>query len=292
MADVIRRTIAELGTLYSLEPTLRDIFVEGPDDLAILKWYVKKRLNRSVSVLEIASVDVSASVVEKHELENGNRGRLLALALEMDGQLSPESDRCFTAVYDQDRDSIGDSMHAPKNALPTDFSCIEMYLLNTDTIEKFAALVLMNSDLDANHTINALGKVLVRLWVIKAANHMLHYGMTWIAFDKCCSIDGIAIRFDEEEFVQRYLMANGRLDNAGQFSAMVEKIDLKLSVDHRNHADGHHFYELARWYFRNHAKENAAVREQRAFERALTGCVDIQMLDQFSLFQKLLLRVA
>ena len=292
MAHVVRRTISELGALYSLEPTLRDVFVEGADDCAFIKWYLKNRVKRLVSVVEIETIDVPASVVERYELDNGNRGRLLALSFEVSALLDPESRNCFTAVYDQDRDSIAGGTNAPDNALPTDFSCLEMYFFNTHTVGKFVALVLMNPDLTPTQAINALAPVLVRLWVIKAANHLLQYRMTWVSFRNLCSIDGNTIRFNETEFVRRYLMANGRLAHTEPFLAKIEEIDLMLSSDPRYHVDGHHFYVLAQWYFRHHASEDAAVRNQRAFERALTGCVELRTLDDSKLFQDILSRVA
>ena len=38
-----RRTIAELVARYELEPTLRDVYVEGRFDSAVLTWLFRER---------------------------------------------------------------------------------------------------------------------------------------------------------------------------------------------------------------------------------------------------------
>lgn len=291
MVIAVQRTIAELATLYKLEPLLRDVFVEGADDVTLIQWYLKNRVARSVSVVEVQSIEVPTSLVEKYELENGNRGRLLTLAFELEALLPTQSQQCFTAVYDKDRDSISGPTDAPENALPTDFSCLEMYLFDSNTIGKFVALVLMTPNFNASQAIDELGRVLVRLWAIKTANHLLRFEMSWISFHKLCSFDGGLIQFDETEFVKRYLMNNGRSDDAEQFSAKIEEILGVLTENPRNHIDGHHFYSLARLYLKHHAREDAALREKRAFERAITGCVELAALDSATLFQGLVARV-
>lgn len=291
MPNVIRRTIAELGTLYTWEPQIRDVVVEGADDRAILKWYLDNRCDTAVTVLEINSIDVPNTLVAKYCFGNGNRGRVLTLACELATLLDDRSRYSCTIIYDRDRDTLPPTPAMPNNTICTDFSCIEMYLFNSTTIGKFISIVLMTPELDADHTLKTLATVLVRLWVIKAANHLLRFGMTWVSFENICQLDGSNIRFDEAEFIQRYLMRNARLDDADVFRAKVDDIGDSLADDPRYSIDGHHFYDLARWYFRQLANNVNALRDQRGFERAISGCVELDCLDQFSLFQQLRNRV-
>ncbi len=289
--EVDRRSIEELGTLYTLEPELRDIFVEGSDDGVLLKWYFRGRTQKPVSVQEIDSVNVPAELVIRHAFDVGNRGRVLTLATELTSILDDDAKFCCTVVYDGDFDTIQGIQELPPNAIRTDFSCIEMYLFNVDTIEKFASLVMMNPELDASLAISSLATVLVRLWVIKAANHLLGFGMTWISFDSLCSLEGTSIKFDEGQFIHRYLMNNGRLSDKAQFLEKVDEIGKNVSEDPRDNMDGHHFFALARWYFLQFARENSALKDRRGFERAITACVETGFLEKFPLFDKLLERV-
>ena len=50
--------IESLLTKYELEPEIKDLFVEGPTDKRILRWFFKKAGLTDVDVFEITDVDV------------------------------------------------------------------------------------------------------------------------------------------------------------------------------------------------------------------------------------------
>lgn len=292
MAYAARRTIPELGALYDLEPEIRDVFVEGADDAAVLEWYLRHRSDRPVSVMEIGAIDVPSVLVEAYKLDVGNRGRLIALAEELDSQLCRCSRSCPTLVYDADSDRLFGSPSSVEMLIPTDFACLEMYLFNKPTVDKMISLVLKGRGVSADRALNALASVLVRLWIIKTANHMLGFSMSWMSFDGCCKLSGTSIAFDESTFIERYLMKNGRLKERDRFSGQMSKIEARLQADPRHQMNGHHFFILARSYFRHFAKEREVLVLKGAFERAFFGCLELGALDGHPLFQRLLGRVA
>ena len=53
MAEIEKRKIGELITLYNLEPELRDVFVEGEDDVAMLRWYLNGKSLKNLSLIHI-----------------------------------------------------------------------------------------------------------------------------------------------------------------------------------------------------------------------------------------------
>jgi hypothetical protein len=115
--------------------------------------------------------------------------------------------------------------------------------------------------------------------------------MTWVSFDSVCQLNGTDIRFDEEEFIKRYLMRNSRLPDAATFQARVAGIHAAINDDPRYYIDGHHFYALARWYFRHFAKTANVLKDARGFERSLSSCIELSFLDHYPLFQQLRNRV-
>lgn len=292
MAEDICKRIDEIAALYANEPELHDIYVEGSSDYSLLNWYFKNRCDKRVSIYEIDVIEVTPQLLEKHELDNGNRSRVLALAFELTELLKETPQDYFTVVYDKDFDVLEATPIKPKNAICTDYSCLEMYLFNADTINKFTSIGLRIKDFDAVQTIDSLAAVLVRLWVIKAANHILGYGMRWISFTKNCSLNGLKILFDEEEFVNKYLLSNGRMGDAIEFREKIEEINKKVDPDHRNNINGHHFFDLALWYFRKISNNRAVLHNLDSFEPAISGCVELSNLDQYQLFKALLNRVS
>lgn len=291
MPYVARRTILELCTLYELEPEVRDVFVEGSCDAALLAWYLRHRSGHAVSVMEVDAVDVPRSLVDAHGCDEGNRGRVLALAGELDKNLVGSPRRCPTLVYDADGDHLFARVRRLDILLPTDFACLEMYLFNEATFDKMMSLVLMGCGVSAQHALKTLSTVLLRLWAIKATNHLLGLSMSWIGFDACCELSGESIQFNESEFIKRYLMNNSCLAEKDAFVTKMREVEAHFQDDARYQMNGHHFFSLSRWYFRHFAKEREVCSSEGAFERAFFGCLELEVLDQHPLFQQVAKRV-
>lgn len=293
MAYVVRRTIDELATLYGLEPDTRDVFVEGSADATVIKWYLRNRRNAAVSVMEIGAIDVPPSLVKDYKFDVGNKGRMLALAEELNKKLIGRFRDCPTLVCDADSDRILGAARIIEMLILTDFTCVEMYLFNKATFDKMISLVMKGcGNLHVAQALKSLARVLVRLWIIKTANHVLGLSMTWISFEACCNVSGTSIEFDETEFIDRYLKNNSRLGEQRRFSRQMSEIESLLHDDPRHQMDGHHFFILARWFFRHFAKEKKALVGDKAFEGAFFGCLELDALDRQPLFQQMLRRVA
>lgn len=292
MPYVARRSIRELAALYELEPGIRDVFVEGSDDASVIGWYLRHRCTCDVCVVEIGAIDVPSSLIEACNVDVGNRGRVLALAEELNKQLRGDARKCPTLVCDADSDRVFGWNRAVEMLLATDFACLEMYLFNRATLDKMISLVMMGCDVSADQALKSLGRVLVRLWVIKTANHRLGLSMSWISFERCCQLSGTAIEFNESEFVKRYLTANSRHKEQDTFSREMREIESHLQDDPRHQMNGHHFFVLARWFFRHFAKEKKVLANDKAFERACFACLELDALDTQSLFQQLVNRIA
>ena len=76
MAEDDCRRIHELVTRYEYEPDLKDIYVEGSDDKAILEGILEEQGVAGVSVFEISSVDVPSEPGE----DNGCRAKVVRLS--------------------------------------------------------------------------------------------------------------------------------------------------------------------------------------------------------------------
>ena len=81
--EELRREIGELVQRYTLEPTLKDVFVEGVLDASVLHWYLRESGKSEVIVYEISTVNVPSAILAKHGLTSGEKQRVLALAKEL-----------------------------------------------------------------------------------------------------------------------------------------------------------------------------------------------------------------
>jgi len=292
MPIVAFRTIDELVALYELEPDIRDLFVEGADDRAVFRWYLSHRCASVVSVQEIDGIEIPASILDRYGVDVGSRGRLLALAEELNVVLRGPARDCVTLVFDSDFDRLQGSARHNEMLLATDYSCLEMYLFNEESLEKMLSLVL-HCDLHAKRVLESLGRVLVRLTLIKAANHLLGWGMEWMPFEGQCAVVGDSIEFDEGEFIRRYLIKNHQWDRRVEFDERVQQLEFTIEGDSRHYMNGHHFMDLARWFLRPFLhKAKKPLADKPAFERAFFGCLELQKLDADPLFQKLIRRLS
>ena len=291
MNYVERRSIEELAALYQFEPSIRDVIVEGSDDAALIEWYLKNRCTNVFSIIEINAIDVPAQLFKIFNLADGNRGRIIALANYLDETLNGKSRDCVTLVIDSDYDRIVGKSWRFEFLLTTDFTCFEMYLFSDGILDKLMSVVLGGATISAANALRTTASVLQRLWVYKVANHLLGLSMSWLSFTKNCKIVGDSIEFNDEDFIIRYLIANGKKRDKQKFRAKCEELTGKLAEDPRHGIDGHHLMELLRWYLRKHVRDTKPLKDLRAFERAYYGCLELSMLDQYTLFKTIASRI-
>jgi len=291
LRPVEKRTIEELVALYECEPEIRDIFVEGAADRAVVDWYLRRRMDRRVTVLEINDIDIPAAVVCARLFDDGNRGRALTLAYELDERLSPAAMGRVTIVFDSDWDALLGITHVPSVLVPTDYSCLEMYLFNETVLDKFLCVVVLGASCSTRKLMAELGRVLQRLFVIRITNHVLKWGMKWVTCERTCTKNDGAISFDEAEFVKRYLAKNGRLAARAIFEAEMHRIQRCMGDDARHQINGHDFVEMLTWYLRSLVGDKRSLKECHTVGRALFACLELEQLDAQPMFQRLLQRV-
>src|SRR5438128_929118 len=81
-----RRLIRDLVDRYKDNPEFRDIYVEGSQDQARVRWFLNQHNIMHVAVYEIDSVYIPMELLVKYGLDDGKKGRIVALALELEGK--------------------------------------------------------------------------------------------------------------------------------------------------------------------------------------------------------------
>jgi hypothetical protein len=281
----MRRTIDELLVRYELEPTLMDLYVEGPTDHALFGWYVRRSRLEGVAVYSIDTIEVPSSEVRTRGLENNARGRTIALS------------SIFQDHFGAERPKIGCIVDADMNhflGIPTsndfleytDFTGLEMYLYDAKILSKFLDLYVRSSTVPSKEIFEAITPVLQELFLIRLCNEMLQLGLPYLSFERCCTVRGLKLSFDREDYITRYLSKGQALQERERFTECIEKHRGSLSEEPRKQINGHDFLALLSLFLRRHVNDSALVRPG-LFERTLFSCVEIEDLDRHQLFRSL-----
>jgi hypothetical protein len=160
----------ELALLYELEPDVRDVIVEGRGDKSFFDWFISEE--QSNGLVRVYAVSDRAYLPDSDLIENGlltgERSRVLHLS-KLLSEMGVNSDS-VRLVIDSDFHSIGlDGYIENGYLLRTDFSSIEVYAFNQQTINKLLRVGLSApGEVTAENLIESVQPTLVTLFIIRA----------------------------------------------------------------------------------------------------------------------------
>ena len=281
-----RRTIEELITRYTLEPNLRDLYVEGTLDQTVYGWYLRSISRADVSVFEITSVDVNSQILESYGLSSGHRNRVIALALEIDKEF-PTVLSHVRCIVDSDFDFILASQIAASHLMYTDYTSIEMYTYNKILLSKLLLLGFNIPESEFKPLCSSMSLVLKELFVIRASNEALGWSMSLVPFTRCCNVAGSTIVLQKTDFIERCLNSASRMRDRHQFESVYENLlGVKLD-DLKKGVHGEDYLELLGWYLHNHCGWQGYRRGERSILRNLLPMLDAEALSKETLFSQL-----
>jgi hypothetical protein len=247
MEEENRRTIDELITRYTLEPELRDLYVEGVIAKSIFAWFFTKSDCRSVTIFEIDSVQIPSSLVYSHGLEPGNREELIVLSLELERLLEKDAEYLL-CVVDTDFDLLLGRKYSSRYLLCFEYTCVDLCFCSEKPIENLFMLGIRHLPCAVETLLANFAEVLQEVFLIRAANEKLNWKMQWIGFVTCCSIESNLVVFNRDEFIKRYLNNANRSTEFGKFIDVCEEIRSVNVESFKHRIRGHDFHELLGWY--------------------------------------------
>jgi hypothetical protein len=164
-----RKTIAELLARYRLEPSIRDLFVEGQSDAAVLKRFLRNLRLEDVVVYEISTVEIPPETVLASGQPDGARGRIIHLALEF-GKHFAQGSRAVTCVGDRDYDLVLGRRYKSDFLLFLDYSCVEMYGFNGVVLDRLLNGIVPVAGMSGLDVLLKLESLLRRLFLVRATN--------------------------------------------------------------------------------------------------------------------------
>jgi hypothetical protein len=285
-----QRLIKELVALYRLEPTVRDVFVEGSTDRSIVAWFLQKQGRATVAVREIDSVEVPAEVLARYRLSGGNRSKVIALGKELCDTLG-EATLQATAIIDSDFDRLLNADHQCSLILSTDYTCMEMYFLDREILSKYFRVTLQRDAFDADATLAQYRRTLREVFLVRAANDALGLRLSIIDFDKYLTRTGGELKLDRDKYITNVLTSSGAYRHRQALLEKIEELRNQLSEDVRQSANGHDFISML-WVDSRTLARRAGLSNAFAVASTLRGMADLEILQGEALFVRLLQRTA
>jgi hypothetical protein len=286
MPTAPRRTMAELFAMYALEPTIRDLYVEGDTDKHFWHWFLCRQLGLKVDVASIDTIDVPSSALAKFNKLHGQRGRVIVLALEFEEKFGPTAPH-LTCIADSDFATIDGHAYHPACLFYTRWTSLELHFLTPESVERFF-YTIHSTEVDGEAFVAAAMEVLGAVFAVRAANADLGWNMAHLDFDKFVDLSAYGLIFDRERYITAYLNKNRRLKQSAMFRTAVQSALARFRQDPRYQAHGHDLLTLLVWYL---LEQHAVHRTNAPTARALFACVDVQDLKKDMFFSSVILKL-
>lgn len=211
---------------------------------------------------------------------------MITLAIALEEALGVQT-RSLVCLADRDTDIYLGFSHECSYLLFTDYTCIEMYLLEPSVLDKFLQLYVRGLALKAEELIASLVTVLEELFLIRLTNQLLGLGLKHLSFEKACSYSNGAIEFRTEDYIYKYLNSNARLAEMKRFNDTMNDLRLMRRSEAREQVHGHDFLDLFCWYIGEALRDRQSYRSATV-SRCLMLCLDHSRLLRYSVFRQLL----
>lgn len=248
MSDIPRFTIDDLRARYDLEPSLDDVYVEGIFDKEIIDRLISLNEKSYRATYEIDAVNVPAELLAKHELTEGSKQRVIALARELAKLKGRHHYRC---LVDRDLDHWFGELEKTKSLTWTDHTSIELYYLSEDFVKDIILVTARCNIANWRTFYDSLIEALRLTYAMRLADRSLKLSMRWINLDKSLSARDSQLVFDHGGYVKKLLVANQKASHIPEFEKEVLRWKAKLTNDPRSHIRGHDLVSMIAWSIRS-----------------------------------------
>jgi hypothetical protein len=244
MTELARRTIGELKARYDLEPSLRDVFVEGRFDQDILSNCLRGAEHHGRMIYDIDSVEVPTKLLTEHKLTDGNKQRVIALARELEQLPSECQYRC---LVDRDLDHWLGPLETTARLVWTEYCSMELYFFMSELLRDIVITTAKSKINNWQEYLDSLVSTLRQMYALRLADSELSWSIEWLTVGRCLSSKESRIVFDNANYTDRLLKKNGKIKEKQKFLSAVDCWLDKLSGDPRTYIRGHDLIDLLAW---------------------------------------------
>ena len=200
----IRRQLDEVLARYKLEPSLKDVYVEGHLDASFMKWFFEKIRKNNVHIYEIQTIDIPVSLFKNSRFKKDSNHDMIILLSEILDNHFHQAQIHVRCIADADYDRHLKRCICNRVLLYTEFTSMEMYLFNERCIGKTLNFMIAGFPLSAGDLLDQLADVLQELFLIRLANEKLHWGMVNINIKNYTGWKRRHISFDRSRYIVNF----------------------------------------------------------------------------------------
>lgn len=283
MTEVPRRTIQELVFLHQVEHRLKDIFVEGDYDAAIVLRFLHDIGHENVAVRSIDSIEIDDACLRQTDREVGNRERVIFLARQVLQNLDVEGK--ILCIADRDHGDWSGDLPDLRDLVFTDHSCMDSYVWDRNVLRRFLTVYCNRPEWSIEQFLCALQAPLECMFATRLTARSLGIRLDWIDRIVCVEMDGWSVVLDVQEFVKRLLNKISALDQLNHFVACVEQFRSQLPNDPRKSIQSHDFSRLVAFVLRKKRVKSVAI-DEGTVTRAMAGFLTVADLQDERLFRR------
>lgn len=254
-----KRTVDEVISICKLEPSTKNIYVEGISDKLVIDNFLKKQKESDISVYTIDCIDYSEVFTgmppeDIKVLKESNKEKVAYLALKVENEV----ENChFLGIIDRDLDFVNNHIKSGKYLSYTDYNSMEMYLFSYDNIDALLRNSFrITSNVNVDNFMKSIGHVCRILFYIRAYlegfNGSIVEFKKDFSYDKKCNI----CDFDLENYIKKIVQVNKIVNSASNlYKEILEKVNNPID-DIRLEIKGHDYIKVLYLSICKHKKVN------------------------------------
>ncbi|MDT0571157.1 DUF4435 domain-containing protein [Streptomyces sp. DSM 3412] len=275
-------------SLYEFEPEIVDFFVEGRSDRMFIE-HLLDGAGENVRVWEAGDVEIPADMVAEVGEYIGAKGRVVALANELEKRLDGREEYSVLCIVDADFDHILEPESKDSKFLArTDFTCVESYYWDAKTVRKYLKLSLHGSvPLRADDFMSKVEAAMSDLFLLRLAAASLGLNFSWMDPSSCCGDPKKNAGFDQSRYLEKLLNKNSAFDRRADLEGKVAELREVMGRDPRNSIHGHDLCKLISWLIKPYIRDRNLTSEE-VVSRSLACCVERVDMAAYPLFIRMM----
>jgi hypothetical protein len=236
-----RRAIEEWVALFEVIPEIKHIFVEGETDRRILKAHLRGLQRGNVDVRLVDEADIPASNHPPSPFCSGNRARLIIFASAVSERIKPGTDN-VRFLIDQDCDLVLPIARTSSLIRVTDFANFLICFAQFDAI-RYVVESVYGKALPQEQYEKVI-KAAQFLFALRILRYSMHPEAEHIDPEPSFTLVHDKLQFDREDFLRRFLLANGLFGSFNLYSSETEKLLNRFRGDPRQYMQFDDFMTL------------------------------------------------
>lgn len=264
MCCLFKRTVAEVLSVCQLEPSTKNVYVEGISDKLVIDRFLSRQKINDITVYAIETIDFedvfsNMPPADSELVKGNNKEKVALLALEVEKEVH----QCpFLAIIDRDLDFVNNHIKKGKYLSYTDYNSMDMYLYSQDYVDALLKNTFrITSNVNIGNLMDSIGKVCramfhVRAYLESSNGSMLDVkkSFSYDKKDNTCALD-------ITKYIQKIIQINKLNDSSEELCRQIEeKVNAPID-DIRLEIKGHDFIQILYLSICKHKKVSMSEEE-------------------------------